>query len=110
MIEVRFHKDVLSYFDELVDILIDESYFSFLESAIQYTEDLIDYVNHNVNIKNSKIAPIYFSVYGDNLHYITYHRSRRTTWYIFFQYVGEYYLVRHITNNHVAGQYFSTPN
>jgi hypothetical protein len=38
--------------------------------------------------------------------YITYKRNKQKTWYIFFQKINHFYFIRHITNNHVAAQYF----
>ena len=108
MIEIKYHKDVLLFLDELVDILIDKEYFSFYEYSAQYIEDIVLYVKNNIASRHHKKAPSYFSKYSDNLFYITYQRSKQTTWYILFQKTGQYYFIRHITNNHVAeAQYFS---
>jgi len=108
MIEIKYHKDVLSFLDELIDILIEKEYFSFYEYSAQYIEDLVLYVENNITSRQHKKAPVYFNKYGDNLFYITYQRNKRTTWYILFQKTGLYYFIRHITNNHTAeSQYFS---
>ena len=109
MIEIKYHKDVLSFLDELVDILIDENYFYFYEYSAQYIEDLVLYVKNNIASRPHKKAPVYFSKYGDNLFYITYRRNQQTTWYILFQKTGQRYFICYITNNHVAeSQYFNT--
>ena len=108
MIKIRYHKDVLLFFDELTDILIEKDYFSFYEYSVQYVEDLIFYVRSNIALQNHKKAPVYFSKYGKNLFYITYQRNKQTTWYILFQKTEQCYFIRHITNNHVAEtQYFN---
>ena len=106
MIEIKYHKTVLLIFDELTNILIEEGYFSFYEYSVQYIEDLVNYVKAYIAIKQHKKAPDFFSRYGDNLLYITYKRSKQTTWYILFQKTDQFYFIRYITNNHVAGQYF----
>ena len=106
MIEIKYHRDVLLFLDELMDILIEKGYFSFYEYSAQYVEDLVNYVKNNISIKPHKSAPAHFSKYGSNMFYITYNRNKRTTWYIFFQKTDYFYFVRYITNNHVAGQYF----
>ena len=108
MIKIRYHKDVLLFLDELTDILIDKGYFSFYEYSAQYIEDLVFYVNSNIALRYHKKAPVYFSKYGDNLFYITYQRSKQTTWYILFQKTERSYFIRHITNNHSSeAQYFN---
>jgi len=106
MKEIKYHKNVLIFFDELMDILIEEGYFSFYEYSANYIEDLVNYVKDNITIKNHKPAPAYFSKYGSNMFYITYNSNKRTTWYILFQKTNSLFFIRYITNNHVAGQYF----
>jgi len=106
MIKIKFHIDVLLILDELTNILIEKGYFSFYEYSAQYIEDLVNYVKANIAIKQHKKAPNYFSRYGSDLFYITYKRNKQTTWYILFQKTGQFYFIRYITNNHVAGQYF----
>jgi spore coat protein CotF len=51
MLEIKYHKDVLLYLNELVDILIDKGYFSFYDVAAQYMEDLVNYVKKNIATK-----------------------------------------------------------
>jgi hypothetical protein len=106
MINIKYHKDVLTYLDELIDILIDAGYFSFYDTAVQYIEDLVNYIEANIAILPYKLASAHFSKYGDNLLYITYKRNRQTTWYVFFQKIDSFYLIRYITNNHVVAGYF----
>ena len=108
MIEIKYHKDVLFFLDELTNILIDKGYFSFYEYSAQYIEDLVSYVNSNIALQYHKKAPIYFSKYGTDLFYITYQRNKQTTWYILFQKMEHCYFIRHITNNHSAeARYFN---
>ena len=108
MIEIKYHKDVLLFLDELTDTLIDKGYFSFYEYSVQYIEDLVFFVNTNIALRHHREAPIYFSKYGDHLFYLTYQRNKQTTWYILFQKAEQCYFIRHITNNHSAeSQYFN---
>ena len=67
MIEIKYHKDVLLFLDELSDILIDKEYFSFYEYSAQYIEDFVLYVNRNIFLLHHKKTPVYFSKYGNNL-------------------------------------------
>jgi len=106
MTEIKYHRDVLLFLDELIDILIEKGYFSFYEYSAQYIEDLVNYVKNNITTKPHKPAPVHFSKYGSNLFYITYNHNKQTTWYIFFQKTDSLYFIRYITNNHVAGQFF----
>jgi hypothetical protein len=106
MINIKYHKDILIYLDELIDILIDAGYFSFYAASVQYIEDLVSYIEKNIVIQPYKFAPAHFSKYGDNLLYITYKRNRQTIWYVFFQKFDSSYFIRYITNNHVSAKYF----
>jgi hypothetical protein len=108
MTKVKYHKVVLLFLDELMDILIEKEYFSYYEYSAQYIEDLVLYIEKNIDLRQHKKAPCYFSKYGDELFYITYQRNKQTTWYILFQKAGQNFFVRHITNNHSAeSQYFN---
>jgi hypothetical protein len=79
MVEIKYHRNVLLFLDELTDILIDKGYFSFYENSAQYMEDLVSYIKKNIAIKQQNPAPPYFSKYGDDLLYITYKRNKQTT-------------------------------
>ena len=105
MQKIKYHRDVLLFLDELADILIEKGYFSFYEYSAEYIEDLVNYVEDNIITKPHKPAPPHFSKYGNDLFYITYNRTKQTTWYIFFQKTDSFYFIRYITNNHVAGQF-----
>ncbi len=109
MVEVRYHKDVLLFLDGLIDVLIDKEYFSFYEYSAQYIEDLVLHVKRSIASQPHKKAPAHFFQYCDRLFYITYQRSRHTTWYILFQKMEPFYFIRHITNNHAAeAQHFNS--
>jgi len=72
MSEVRYHKDVLLFLDELFDVLIEKEYFCFYETSARYIEDLVAFIDQNINTLPHKVAPPHFSRYGSNLLYITY--------------------------------------
>lgn len=105
MKEIKYHRDVLLYLDELFDVLIEKDYFSFYEPSAQYIEDLVTFVAQQIDNLPHRTAPDYFSQYSPNMFYISYSRNKRTTWYIFFQKTAHYYYIRYITNNHKEGQY-----
>lgn len=93
--------------DYLIAALISKEYFSEISYAIEYTYSIQLFIETNINIYPSKKAPSIFSKYGKDLKYITYVHSSRTTWYILFEETEDTFFLRHITNNHVSGQYFN---
>ncbi|MCD7938550.1 MAG: hypothetical protein LUG98_16955 [Tannerellaceae bacterium] len=102
--KIRYTKTVRIYLNELVDILYEKDYFSFKESARQYVRSLLTEVEQTIHLKRKEEAPAYFLRYGSNMSYITCPKSKNTTWYFFFTYhPKELYVIRYITNNHVAG-------
>ena len=104
---VLFTSEVEEDLLKLVGILVEKGYFSAEEYAIIYVEEIVTYIQKNLSISTSKPIPTFFIRNGVNLQYIIYRKSPRTTWYIFFEETDEAYYVRHITNNHIAGQYFN---
>lgn len=92
---------------ELYRILVEKGYLSSYESAVAYTKDIRTYVTQNISTALKRKVPSYFNRYGYNMSYITYRRSQHTTWYIMFETIGDTYLIKHITNNHVVGHFFN---
>ena len=103
--EIIFSKKVEQYLDELMLLLYEEGYFGFSDSAKSYVDRLISFIEQNVGIVYGRIAPDFFNRFGRNMKYITFHANRRTSWYIFYQERNNIYLIKYITNNHVAAQY-----
>ncbi len=106
MREVKYDNSVIIFLNELTDILLEKGYFSFYETSVEYMWDMLSFVKENIENLPHKPAPSYFAKYGKNLFYISYKRNHQTTWYILFEKTTAHYLVRYITNNHVAGSYF----
>jgi len=104
--EIIFSKKVEHYLDELMLLLFEEGYFGFPDSAKLYVDRLISFVEKHIGILPGKNAPDYFQRFGQNMKYITYQANKRTSWYIFYQERNNIYLIRHITNSHVAAQHF----
>ena len=105
MKEIRYHNSVLIFFDELFDVLIDQGYFSQYESSAKYLDDLILFIENNIDKYPIKKAPEYFSKFGHDLFYMCYERNAQTTWYIFFEQGIDFLYIKHITNNHVVGKF-----
>jgi hypothetical protein len=102
---ITFAEDVELFLDELLIILSERHYFSFWEDASLYVKRIVLYAVQYIGVLQGKNAPFYFNRYGSNLKYITYRANKTTSWYIFYQQQDNIYLIRHITNNHVAAQY-----
>lgn len=105
MNRVVFSEYVIEYLNELVDILIDNEYFGFEDSSVEYINDIVDEIVANIDKKLKKVAPYYFSKYGNNLQYIVYRRSKNTQWYVFFAKKDNTYYIEYIGNNHSIAQY-----
>ena len=103
--EIKFDKSALFFLEDLTDILITKEYFSFTDTANKYVEDIVSFIIKNINTTKHKVAPPYFNKHGKDMYYITYHRNKNTTWYIFFERTKSHCLIKHISNNHVAGKY-----
>ncbi len=104
--QVVFSKDVKIYLRELAILLFEKGYFGTPEYAKAYVAAIVLFMKTNIGLHPGRIAPPYFSLYGENLEYIKYSANKRTSWYAFYRQEWNVFVVRHITNNHVAAQYF----
>lgn len=93
--------------DELFDILIERGFFSYDENALKYIDDIERFIASSIHTYPKREVPSLFAKYGKDLKYIAYKKNTRTTWYILFEETDSTFFVRHITNNHVSGQYFN---
>ncbi len=105
--KVAYHPLVVEYLEQLTFELYEKGFFGFYESACEYVDKLVDYINANIHIKLTKKASPCFNKYGNEMNYITYKPNNLTTWYIFFNVDNNRYLIRYITNNHVSGHLLS---
>jgi len=100
----------LEFLEELTDIvgiLVERDYFSSEEYAQQYIQSMTNYIRQSSNLSTNKHVPSIFHKYGKNLKYITYKANSHTTWYVMFEEYEDSYVIRHITNSHISGQYFN---
>ena len=102
--------EVFDYMEDLMEILYRKEYFGFRESASEYVIDLLDNIKANLPKQQHKRAPERFAKYGEDLHYASFVKNKRTTWYAFFtKYENEskdiIYLVRYIANNHTVAHH-----
>ncbi|GAP72858.1 hypothetical protein SAMD00024442_48_9 [Candidatus Symbiothrix dinenymphae] len=104
--EIIFSDEVEWYLEDLTILLFEQGYFGYPETAKAYVAKIVLFMTTNIGIHPGRIAPSYFSQYGPNLEYIRYPANKHTSWYGFYQQVVNRFYVWHITNNHIAAQYF----
>ncbi|MBQ9362652.1 MAG: hypothetical protein IJT97_04425 [Bacteroidaceae bacterium] len=107
MKKIVLSPEFIDELEDLLDALIEGLYFSKYEYAIEYINSIELFISQSIHTYPKRKIPGFFSKYGTNLKYITYNKNPHTTWYIMFEETNEEYFVRHITNNHVSGQYFN---
>ena len=107
--KVLFLPEVVDQFLELAEILYDKGYLGFMDTAVEYSEQLFREIQTLLPVKLKKGAPSYFKRYGTDLLYSAFKHSRQTIWYVFYSIYevnGEtVFLVRHLTNNHVIAHH-----
>jgi hypothetical protein len=104
--KIIFSTEAKIFLKELLLQLYTKGYFSFWNNAREYVKQIVYYIVQYIGVLPGKNAPPHFNRYSSNLKYITYRANKTTSWYIFYQQQDNVYLIRHITNNHVAAQYF----
>lgn len=97
MEKVIIEESANHYLNELIEILFKDEYFGFMDSSIDYTNKIFDFIfsipsQVKKNTKNNK--------YGN--YYCRFKINTKTTWYIIFNLHQNTYLVTHILNNHTA--------
>ncbi len=97
---IDYTKEVKLYLKELIDILVDQNYFSYAGHSINYIDDIQLFIKKNISIISKHKASPKLPFYRKGLQYIYYKRNKRTTWYIFFLQQQNKFLIIHITNNH----------
>lgn len=99
MEKIIFYSDDFEHsIKNLIDILYQNEYFGFEDSAIFYTDKIFDFIEYNIELPISKDSPENFKKFGEK--FLKYKANNRTTWYIFFDQKGNKFLVNHILNNH----------
>jgi hypothetical protein len=102
--------EVRQYLKELSFILYEMDYFSYLQTAEKYVEELFEDIETNLPKHPKRLAPPYFERYGKAMYYAIFRKNKQTQWYVFFNIYQNsgalIYLVRYISNNHVIAKYF----
>lgn len=95
---IFYSQEFESQINCIIDVLFEEGYFGFRESAENYGAKIYDFIKYNIDSPTSKTSPSLFQKYGH--FYIRYKANEQTTWYIFFDKKDTRYLVNFILNNH----------
>ena len=106
---VLFLPEVRQYLDELSHILYEKEYFSYVDTAERYVEELFNDIKTTLPNHQKRLSPSYFEKFGKKMYYAVFKKSKTTQWYVFFsiyKYQGDFfYIVRYISNNHVISQH-----
>lgn len=98
-IEILVSPNVIDYLDELIQILYQNNYFGFRESAEKYVSAIYSNIPILILHQTHKNSPKKLKKHGE--FYVSYSSNSRTTWYIFFSKFEHRILIKYITNNHV---------
>lgn len=101
---ISYTPEVEQYLNNLIDILFNKEYFGFIENAIEYVVNIINDIEINIHNKKHQTTPQELIKFGK--YYIAYKANNKTSWYIFFDKKDNRYLIKYITNNHVAETQF----
>lgn len=69
-----------------------------MDSALDYGDNIYNFIFDNIDKPISKKSPQSFHKFGT--FYIKYKANENTTWYIFFDRKEQRFLVNYILNNH----------
>lgn len=103
MEKIVFNKRVIDYLNEIVLILHQENYFSYIENAIDYKDFILNQITVS-NLKQCKASKAKQKQFGSN--YISIKSNNRTSWYVFFDKLDNTYYIEYITNNHTPDAQF----
>lgn len=81
-----------------MEVLYENEYFGFKESAYKYVGGILDFIELNIKSYSFKELPKKLRKYGN--YYITHFINERTTWYILFDRNDNTYNITFIFNNH----------
>lgn len=95
MEEVIISPLVIEKLQSLVLILFEKEYFSYIENANAYVDNIFDFILTIPALKKKHTKNTKHGTY-----YCSYKANRHTTYFITFDYEDYVYLVRNITNNH----------
>lgn len=95
---IQVERAVTTYLNNLIDILVEEEYLGFHESAEKYVNDIYDFIYDKVSYTLYRETKSEYAQMG--MYYVVYKANKRTTWLLFFEKNKERILVTHVINNH----------
>ena len=105
MITILYAPKVSEYLNNLVDILYENGYFGYRESAKEYVMDLRNKIELSLPLLPPRLPRYRRKIYGKHTKYITIRKNRHTSYYVFFLQKADKYIVTYIGNNHTDAQY-----
>lgn len=107
--DIKILPEAEEFLEYLPVVLQEQGYKDDYSHAMAYVDEIIDFI-YKIPFSPHYDIPqhfhYHFERYGMNLQYAFFKRkSSKTTWYVFFEQKGDSYLVKHISNNWVEGQY-----
>ena len=106
MKEVVYTRQALLQFEESVQELVKQKYFSEEDYAVDYMREIFRYFSLNLQNSISVKAPAYFEKYkvdGKELYYVRYRKNTHTTWYAFYEELENVYSIVYLANNSLIG-------
>lgn len=100
MEKIIISEDVKDYLDDLVIVLIRKKYFSYLENAEDYVHNIINFIYKDFPNTRHRLTPKPLLKHG--AYFVRYNAGKRTAWYVFFNKKEDRYIIKYITNNHIA--------
>jgi len=105
MITVLYAPKVSGYLNHLIDILYENGYFGYRESAKEYVVDLRNKIELSLPLFTHRLPKYRRNIYGKHTKYIAIRKNRHTSYYVFFLQKADTYIVTYIGNNHTDAQY-----
>jgi hypothetical protein len=76
---VKFTQETRSYLEDLVTVLYQKQYFSWVDLSEKYVDELVDGILSSLPRRLHKPAPERYAKYGEDLHYTAFPKNKRTT-------------------------------
>jgi hypothetical protein len=97
-IKIIYAKSVAIYLKELVFVLFDKNYFSYIANADEYVENLKNNLEHALRKSKHNTTPTLLLKYGN--YYVKINTNKHTWHYAFFDKKDNIIFVEYISNNH----------
>lgn len=102
--KVVFERKVLKYLSDLAFKLHSRDYFSYVEDAEKYVDDIYFSINTEIFKAKHNHTPYQHKKFGT--YYIIIKTNKRTAWHVYFDKKDGVYLIKKIENNHLPSAKF----